>query len=233
MKKLWKMFALVLAAALFLAACGSDDDEVTADDETTTTVEETATTEPAETTEPEEETTEPVEEMIADPDDIETPTDNFVELFAQLDIAGYMAPDCEADDAEEGCDPTPVYSDDEVAEGLAAAVALIEGGEDAAVADTVPLVAGLAAAAGLEIIIDEAAVIDGNTATYVFSATSFGNPTQLEMSNGISVYEDGEWKLSGDIWAAFVSMGGGAGGDDSDGEVGPAEDGEGEEEAAE
>ena len=119
---------------------------------------------------------------------------NVVDLFDQLAIAGNPDSDTRL-----------------VAPALAAAACLIQGGDTEEVQAQIPNIAGLAFAATLTIVIDEEPTFnaDGTEATYVFSANSGGNPTQLDHSNGVSVYENGEWKISSDIWAAFVAMGGG------------------------
>jgi hypothetical protein len=124
---------------------------------------------------------------------------NVVDLFDQLAIAGN--PDS---------DPRLVDP------ALAAASCLVEDGYTEDVQAQIPVIAGLAAAAELTLVIDEAPTFDaaGTTANYVFSALSFGAPSQLDKANGISVLQDGTWKLSKDIWAAFVAMGGGADPDD-------------------
>ena len=119
---------------------------------------------------------------------------NVVGLFDQLAIAGN--PDS---------DPRLVEP------ALRAAACMVQGGDTEDVQAQVPVIAGLAAAAELTLVIDEAPTFnaDGTEATYLFSALTFGNPSQLDHSNGVSVYENGVWKISSDIWAAFVVMGGG------------------------
>ena len=119
---------------------------------------------------------------------------NVIGLFDQLAIAGNP----ESDPAD-------------VEAALAAAGALVQDGDTEEVKAQIPNIAGLAFAAELTLVIDEAPTFDdaGTTANYLFSALSFGNPSQLDKANGISVLEDGVWKLSSEIWAAFVAMGGG------------------------
>lgn len=119
---------------------------------------------------------------------------NVVDLFDQLAIAGNPDSDARL-----------------VGPALAAAGCLVQGGDTEEVQAQIPNIAGLAFAATLTIVIDEAPTFnaDGTEATYVFSANTGGNPTQLNHSNGISVLENGVWKLSSQIWAAFVAMGGG------------------------
>jgi hypothetical protein len=146
------------------------------------------------TTSPPETTAAPTTPPTTEPDDSAAMAEveaNVIELFDQLAIAGN--PDTPPDEAEAAVE---------------AAAGLIEGGDSAEVMEQVPNIAALAAAAELTIVIEEAPVIDGDTATYKFSALSFGNPSQLDNANGISVLEDGVWKLSSEIWAAFLAMGG-------------------------
>ncbi|HRE00573.1 MAG TPA: hypothetical protein PLV68_04690, partial [Ilumatobacteraceae bacterium] len=194
MVKWTRAVAVVAAGALALASCGSDDgDSSPTSTAPVTTQAEVTTTTAAPTT---------TADNSAASDEVAA---NVVELFDQLAIAGN--PDTSPADAEAA---------------VAAAAALIEGGDSEEVLAQVPRIAGLAAAAQLTIVIDEAPVIDGDTATYKFSALSFGNPSQLNKANGVSVLENGVWKLSSDIWAAFLAMGGdsnpedmGGGDDDS------------------
>jgi hypothetical protein len=120
---------------------------------------------------------------------------NVVDLFTQLAVAG---------------DPT---SDPRLVQpALDAAACLIQGGDTADVQAQIPTIAGLASAATLTIVVDQEPTFnaDGTEADYIFSANSGGNPTALDHANGVSVLENGTWKISSDIWAAFVAMGGGA-----------------------
>jgi len=185
-----KVQAIALASVLILAACGDDEEsaDTTAPAETAAPTTEAAPppTEATTTTEPA-----PVIDEAAAAAEVEA---NVVGLFDQLAIAG----DATAD---------PV----EVAAAIGAASGLIQGGDCPAIRATVPTIAGLAAAASLTLIIDEAPTFnaEGTEATYLFSALAGGNPSQLDKSNGISVFEGGVWKLSSSIWAAFIAMGGG------------------------
>lgn len=187
-----KVRALTLASVLVLAACSDDDDGSAA---TTTAAPEVTTTTAAEVDDTTT-TAAPAFDSAAAAAEVEA---NVVDLFDQLAIAG--DPDSDPADAEAA---------------LAAAGALVEDGETDEIKSTIPTIAGLAFAAQLTIVIDEAPTFDdaGTTANYLFSALSFGNPSQLDKANGISVLQDGTWKLSKDIWAAFVAMGGGADPDD-------------------
>ena len=187
-----KVQAAALAGVLILAACGDDDDksaDTTVPAETTPPETDAPTTTVAETTPP----TDPAPTFDEAAAAAEVSA-NVVGLFDNLAIAG-----------AEGADPV------EAAAANGAAAGLIQGGDCPAIRNTVPIIAGLAAAATLTIVIDEEPTFnaDGTEATYVFSANSGGNPTQLDHSNGISVLENGVWKISSDIWAAFVAMGGG------------------------
>ncbi|MCE9622610.1 MAG: hypothetical protein K8R99_09725 [Actinomycetia bacterium] len=185
-----KVQAAALAGVLILAACS--DDEKSSD---TTVAATTPATEPApdttvaETTPPTEPA--PVIDEAAAAAEVEA---NVVGLFDQLAIAG-----------AEGADPV------EAAAAIGAAAGLIQGGDCPSIRSTIPTIAGLAAAAVLTLVIDEAPTFnaDGTEANYLFSALSNGNPSQLDHSNGVSVYENGVWKLSSDIWSAFIAMGGG------------------------
>lgn len=187
-----KVQAAALAGVLILAACGDDDDKSS---DTTVPAETTPATEPApdttvaETTPP----TEPAPTIDEEAAAAEVEA-NVIGLFDQLAIAGNP-------------DTAPV----DAAAAVGAASALIQGGDCPAVRSTVPTIAGLAFAAVLTLVIDEAPTFnaEGTEATYLFSALAGGNPSQLDHSNGISVYENGVWKLSSDIWAAFIAMGGG------------------------
>ena len=129
---------------------------------------------------------------------------NLIELFDSLAVAG----DPEGDPAE-------------IEAALARAAELVEGGDTQEVQDQIPSIAALAAAAQLEIVVDEEPTFrdDNTVADYIFSALSFGNPSQVDKANGIHVLENGTWKLSADLWAAFVALGAGASTDDvGDGE---------------
>ncbi|WP_420639545.1 hypothetical protein [Candidatus Poriferisocius sp.] len=121
--------------------------------------------------------------------------ENLIDLFTYLDVAGN--PDSSAAEAEEA---------------VSAAAALIEGGDTAEVQGQIPGIAALAHAAELTVVIDEEPTFseDNTQANYLFSALSFGNPSQVDGANGIHVLEDGTWKLSSLIWQAFVAMGGDA-----------------------
>lgn len=181
-----------MAGLLILAAAACGDDDKTAD-----------TTVPAETQPPE---TDPPETTPPETDAPTTTVDTFDEaaaaaeveanvvgLFDQLAIAG---------------DPTadPI----EIAAATGNAAGLIQGGDCPPTLGQVPVIAGLAAAAELTLIIDEAPVFndEGTEATYVFSALSFGAPSQLDHANGVSRLENGVWKLGAEIWGAFLGMGG-------------------------
>lgn len=145
-------------------------------------------------------------------------TENLIRLFDLLAIAGN--PDTAAADVEAA---------------LTEAAGLVEGGDTAEVQAQIPNIAGLAAAAELSIEIDEAPTFDEDqtTATYVFSALSFGNPSQVNEANGIHVLENGTWKLSSQLWAAFVALGGDSTPDDvDDGGEDAGEDGGEDEELA-
>jgi hypothetical protein len=186
-----KVQAAALAGVLILAAC-SDDKKSSDTTEAATT---TPATEPApettvaETTPPTEPA--PVIDEEAAAAEVEA---NVIGLFDQLAIAG-----------AEGADPV------EAAAAIGAAAGLIQGGDCPAIRSTIPTIAGLAAAAVLTLVIDEAPTFnaEGTEATYLFSALAGGNPSQLDHSNGISVFEGGVWKLSSEIWSAFIAMGGG------------------------
>ncbi len=185
-----KVQAVALASVLILAACS--DDEKSSD---TTAAPETTPTTVAETTPPE--TDAPTTtEAAPDFDEAaaaEEVAANVVGLFDQLAIAG-----------------NPASTPEDIAAALGAAAGLIEGGDCPPTLGQVPAIAGLAAAAELTLVIDEAATFDdsGTTANYLFSALSFGSPSQLDKANGVSVLENGVWKLSSDIWGAFLAMGG-------------------------
>lgn len=186
-----KVQAVALASVLVLAAC-SDDDKKSSD--TTVADTEAPATTVAETTPPTDAptTTEagPVIDEAAASAEIEA---NVVGLFDQLAIAG-------------SADSSP----EDVAAALGAAAGLIQGGDCPPTLGQVPIIAGLAAAAELTLVIDEAPTFnaDGTEATYLFSALSFGAPSQLDKANGVSVFEGGVWKLSSAIWGAFLGMGG-------------------------
>ncbi len=132
--------------------------------------------------------------------------DNLTSLFDNLATAGN--PDSDAATVEQAIED---------------AAAVIEGGDSQEVKDQIPGIAALAFAANLEIVIDEEPTFneDGTQATYVFSALSGGNPSQVNEANGVHVLEDGVWKLSSQLWQAFVALGAGATPDD----VGDGEDG--------
>ena len=185
-----KVQAAALASVLILAACGDDKDSAD-----TTVAETAAPTTVADTTPPTDAptTTEAGPTFDADAAAAEVAT-NVVGLFDQLAIAG--SPDSSPEDA---------------AAAIGAAAALVEGGDCPATLSTIPTIAGLAAAAELTLVMDEAATFndDGTEANYLFSALSFGAPSQLDHANGISVLEGGVWKLASEIWAAFIGMGGG------------------------
>jgi len=185
-----KVQAAALAGVLILAACSDDekssDTTVAATDAPTTVAETTPPTDAPTTTEPA-----PTFDEAAATAEVDA---NVVGLFDQLAIAGNAA-----------------SSPEDIAAAIGAASGLIQGGDCPAIRSTVPTIAGLAAAAELTLVIDEEPTFnaDGTEANYLFSALSFGNPSQLDKSNGISVLENGVWKLSSDIWSAFIAMGGG------------------------
>lgn len=135
---------------------------------------------------------------------------NLITLFEQLAVAG-----------------NPDTPEDEAAAAIDTVAGLVEGGDSDEVREQIPNIAALAFAADLEIVIDEEPTFDeaGTTATYLFSALSGGNPSQVDNANGIHVLEDGTWKLASELWEAFVALGSGASPDDvGDGETG--DDGE-------
>lgn len=140
--------------------------------------------------------------------------DNLIRLFDLLAIAGN--PDTDPAEAEAAIEE---------------AAGLIEGGDSEEVKAQIPGIAALASAAELTIEIDEPPTFDesGTTATYVFSALSFGNPSQVDEANGIHVLEDGTWKLSSQLWNAFVALGGDSTPEDvDDGGEGEGDEAEGE-----
>ncbi|CAN5407874.1 hypothetical protein BH10ACT2_BH10ACT2_24350 [soil metagenome] len=184
-----KVQAVALASLVILASsCGDDAKtaDTTAAPDTTVAVTTPPSTEAPTTTE-----ALPAFDEAAAAAEVDA---NVVGLFDQLAIAGNAA-------------TAPV----DAAAAIGAASGLIEGGDCPATRSTVPTIAGLAAAATLTLVIDEEPTFnaDGTEATYIFSANSGGNPTQLDHSNGISVLENGVWKLSSEIWGAFIAMGGG------------------------
>lgn len=143
---------------------------------------------------------------------------NLIGLFDALAVAGNP----ESDPAD-------------VEAALVTAAGLVQGGDTPEVQEQVPIIAGLAAAAELSIVIDEPPTFDesGTTATYLFSALSFGNPSQVDKANGVHVLENGVWKLSSELWGAFVALGGDSTPEDvGDGDAGASE-GEATEETAE
>jgi len=183
-----KVQAVALASVLVLAACGDDEDKAA---DTTAAAETTvAETTPPETDAPTTTEAAPVIDEAAASAEIEA---NVVGLFDQLAIAGNAA-----------------SSPEDVAAALGAAGGLVQGGDCPTTRGQVPVIAGLAAAANLTLVIDEAPTFnaDGTEGTYLFSALSNGAPSQLDHSNGVSVYENGVWKLASTIWGAFLGMGG-------------------------
>ncbi len=146
---------------------------------------------------------------------------NLTSLFENLAIAGN--PDSDAATVEQAIED---------------AAAVIEGGDSQEVKDQIPGIAALAFAADLEIVIDEEPTFneDGTQATYVFSALSGGNPSQVNEANGVHVLEDGAWKLSSDLWGAFVALGAGASTEDvepdgeDDGDTGATDEDAGDDE---
>jgi hypothetical protein len=127
--------------------------------------------------------------------------ENLIALFDALAVAG-----------------NPDTAPEDVEAALATAAGLVEGGDSPEVQEQIPGIAALAAAAELSIVIDEEPTFDesGTRAEYVFSALSFGNPSQVNEANGVHVLENGVWKLSSEIWGAFVALGSGASPDDVD-----------------
>jgi hypothetical protein len=187
MQRLWKALASTLVVALILAGCGDDSDDEPADEPE---VEEPEVEEPE--PEPEPEPEEP--EFDAEAASAEVVA-NLIDLFDQLAIAG---------------NPESAQADIDAA--LARAAELVEGGDSPEVQAQIPNIAGLAYAAELTVVIDEEPTFseDNTVANYLFSTLSFGNPSQVDKANGIHVLENGVWKLSSDLWAAFVALGGDA-----------------------
>ena len=236
MSKPWRLALLAAAALVLVAGCGDGDEDAVeeapapVEEETPEPVEEEA---PApveeETPEPVEEETpepaEPVDEFDADAAAAEVAT-NVTLFFDNLALLGAaeiwgallaMVPDepefdADAAAAEVATNVTLFFDNLALlgaAEGaeqerlIAEMTSVLEGGNEDSGAGMLA-VAGLAP--GLSVEMTDVAVVDEQSATFIFSLLISGTPTQVADANGRAVNEDGTWKLAAEIWGALLAM---------------------------
>ena len=215
-----RRLALLAAAALVLVAgCGGDDEDASEEepapavDETPAPVEEEPEPAPVE----EEPEPAPVEEEPEPAPVEEEPEPAPVEEEPEpAPVEEEPEPvdefDAEAAVAEVGTNVTLFFDNLALlgaAEGaeqerlIAEMTSVLEGGNEESGAGFLA-VAGLAP--GLSVEMTDVAVVDEQSATFIFSLLISGTPTQIADANGSAVNEDGTWKLAAEIWGALLGM---------------------------